>query len=66
VLVVVPRSLLYPSRSLLLVASGIVVWIASLFFWPLPVANPLSALGFAFAGSLFMARCGLLCGMASR
>lgn len=45
--------------------SGIVVWIASLFFWPLPVANPLSALGFALAGSLFMALCGLLCGMAS-
>lgn len=46
-------------------ASGIVVWIASLFFWPLPVANPVTALGFVLAGSLFMALCGLLCGMAS-
>lgn len=45
--------------------SGLVVWIASLFFWPLPVAHPLTALGFALAGALFMALCGLLCGLAS-
>ena len=46
-------------------ASGLIVWILSLFLWPLPVAHPLTAIGFAVAGALFMALCGLLCGMAS-
>ncbi|MBP7338737.1 ABC transporter permease [Niveispirillum sp.] len=45
--------------------SGLVVWVASLFFWPLPVAHPVAAIGFALAGALLMALCGLLCGMAS-
>ncbi|MFV3076653.1 ABC transporter permease [Niveispirillum fermenti] len=45
--------------------SGLVVWLASLLFWPLPVEHPLMALGFALAGALFMALCGLLCGLAS-
>ena len=45
--------------------SGLVVWIASLFLWPMPVAHPLVAIGFAVAGALFMALCGLLCGLAS-
>lgn len=45
--------------------SGLVVWLASLAFWPLPVHDPLTALGFALAGSLFMSLCGLLCGLAS-
>lgn len=46
-------------------ASGLVVWIMSLFLWPLPVAHPVAAIGFALAGAMFMALCGLLCGMAS-
>ncbi|MFV3127555.1 ABC transporter permease [Niveispirillum sp. KHB5.9] len=45
--------------------SGLAVWIASLFFWPLPVAHPLTAIGFVLAAALFMALCGFLCGMAS-
>lgn len=45
--------------------SGLVVWIASLFLWPMPVAYPLVAIGFAVAGALLMALCGLLCGLAS-
>lgn len=47
------------------VVSGLAVWLGSLVLWPLPVAHPLPALGFATAGALMMALAGLLTGIAS-
>lgn len=45
--------------------SGLTIWLASLLVWPMPVAHPLAALGFAALGAMCMGLIGVLTGIVS-
>jgi len=45
--------------------TGTTIWLCSLLLWPIPVQQPLTAVGFAVLGAANMAAMGILVGLAS-